>query len=110
MGDKPEFATLTIGGNNAHFFPVVEACIYQYHPISYGPEYPDPKGLCAQAIADAQSEISKDTFSQQLRTLALSVLYNRILLTLRFSSLAMYTTSTSTQTPHDATINRLVPF
>lgn len=76
MGDKPEFATLTIGGNNAHFFPVVEACIYQYHPISYGPEYPDPKGLCAQAIADAQSEISKDTFSQQLRTSALSVLYN----------------------------------
>lgn len=76
IGSKPEFATLTIGGNDAEFFKVVEACIFQYHGGSYGPEYPDSKGLCAQAITGAQRIISDPSFGTKLNRLAISKLYN----------------------------------
>lgn len=54
----------------------MEACIFQYHGGFYGPEYPDPKGSCAQAITEAQDIISDDYFGNQLQGLAISELYN----------------------------------
>jgi hypothetical protein len=71
IGEKPEFATLTIGGNDANFFDVVESYIYQYKPGFYGPEYPDESGACAQAIKKAQLAISNPIFANNLRILAL---------------------------------------
>jgi len=76
MGDKPEFATLTIGGNDANFFPVVRDCIYQYDTFhSYGGEYPAP-GDCADSIAQAQTFISSGQLATDVQSKAIQVVYD----------------------------------
>ena len=64
----PEFATLTIGGNDALFYEVVSSCIF--HPDfkrDYGPDYPDPNGACYEAIRNSNNEINSDDFSKSLQ-------------------------------------------
>jgi len=57
----PEFATMTIGGNDAGFFGVVSNCIF-HNDIGrdYGPDYPDPKGECAKVINETTHRVAND--------------------------------------------------
>lgn len=75
MGDKPEFATLTIGGNDAGFFAVVRDCIYQYEAGPYGGEYP-ADGSCKDAILTVQRFISSGQLEEGVRSQAIQVVYD----------------------------------
>lgn len=70
----PDLVIMTIGGNNAGFFDVVDGCVYHSNfGADYGPPYdkdPQRKGKCAQAIDFAKNYISsegQDGFKEQLR-------------------------------------------
>lgn len=68
MGDA-RFVTLTLGGNDAGFFKVVDSCVYQSvrEFNFYGPDYPDPAGRCWQSIDEAQSNINGTHVNHVLR-------------------------------------------
>ncbi|KAJ8123098.1 hypothetical protein ONZ43_g867 [Nemania bipapillata] len=54
---NPQMITYHAGGNNCGFGDVVSSCIYQ--PLGkYGPEYPDPSGVCAMQLADHNGYIN----------------------------------------------------
>ncbi|RYP93631.1 hypothetical protein DL770_000263 [Monosporascus sp. CRB-9-2] len=57
---NPQMITYHAGGNNCDFGAVVADCIYQPDRSSYGPEYPDPAGRCAQRLADSNKYIDQE--------------------------------------------------
>ncbi len=74
---SPRILTMTVGGNNAGFFNVARACIFQHEPNhDYGAPFPDPKGECGKAIQDAYDYIlNPDKFKKDL-----TLTYNDIFL------------------------------
>ncbi|KAI1749154.1 hypothetical protein F4782DRAFT_533768 [Xylaria castorea] len=57
MVGSPQMMTYHAGGNNYGFDDVVSHCINQ-PGTGYGPEYPDPSGVCAQQLAKSNSYIN----------------------------------------------------
>lgn len=63
---RPEFALLSIGGNDLGFFDVINACIFRFY--SYY------SGTCESALAAADARIASDDFERRLRIILLEVL------------------------------------
>ena len=63
---RPEFALLSIGGNDLGFFDIINACIFRFY--SYY------SGTCEAALAAADKRIASDEFEQRLRVILLEIL------------------------------------
>lgn len=72
---RPELVIMEAGGNNAEFYPMADACIFNREFVNvpeswtdikiperkdYGPEYPDPNGECAKGLKQVQDTIGQD--------------------------------------------------
>ena len=76
MGNA-EFATLTIGGNDAYFYDVVTQCIYQQEPWkNYGPAYPDQSGACELAIERSSKQVNSEEFKNSFKAMFNAILNN----------------------------------
>lgn len=84
----PDLVIMTVGGNNAGFFNVIDSCVYHSNTkIDYGPDYdkdPQRVGLCAKAIDFAKNYIlseKDDGLRKQLRDT-----YNDLLISKAYKS------------------------
>ncbi|KAF2419586.1 SGNH hydrolase [Tothia fuscella] len=62
--NRPDFAVMTVGGNNVGFFDVAANCLFQPYPLTdYGKPYhldPNGEGLCKKALKATRNYI-RDT-------------------------------------------------
>ncbi|KAK5663985.1 hypothetical protein OQA88_197 [Cercophora sp. LCS_1] len=62
----PSFATLSIGGNDLGFFPVLNACIFRFYSFS--------SGSCESALAAAEAAVESPEFGHKLRLIMAEIL------------------------------------
>lgn len=67
---RPNLVLMEAGGNNADFYNMADACMFQAEPgKDYGPRYEDdtdpnnPKGECRKEIALVRSRVQGDGFN-----------------------------------------------
>ncbi|ORY09828.1 SGNH hydrolase-type esterase domain-containing protein [Clohesyomyces aquaticus] len=71
---RPELVIMEAGGNDAEFYPMADACLFNSEwdnipenwndlklpkPKDYGPEYPDPSGECQKGLKQVQDTIGQ---------------------------------------------------
>ncbi|KAL1607895.1 hypothetical protein SLS60_002833 [Paraconiothyrium brasiliense] len=76
LARRPELVIMEAGGNNADFYPMADACLFNKDLLhfppedwsdigvperrDYGPEYPDPNGDCMKGLQQVQDTIGQN--------------------------------------------------